>query len=899
MNPKTYIHNVMAAVSLLVLLGGCVSGIPMYSAKELPHPSTKGIPSLTAKGVQIGITPLGGDRIKSGSVEVFQLPSNGSSLPAGIAWGVSGEIWIAEAMADSIARYTPSTGSFEHFPTSTPGGQPYGVVSDPQGNVWFTEYMGDKVGVLYSNGTILEFPVSQKGSYPYEIIHVNGKVWFDMVGANAIGYIDTDTLTMEEFVLTKSGYQPVGIAADPKGEHIYIAGFGGTGVMEFNTTSRKFTEYPLGLNICWGIRVLANGTILISSLFDDAVTMWDPVTQKTITYTLPQYTYPTRIALGPNNTTYVMSYMGQNLFRINLNNGNIEQFAPPSPGRLWSPIDEIAGKVWISDPMKDGLWMFDAVGKSFKFTASDGKGHNAQPIGITKSGDLVWVAEYGTGHVTSFDTISHSFKSYPAGESSGPADVAVDDQGNVLVTLSQNQSIGIVDITNGTIKEKYLGDTPWRVAVSGDSVWIAGTESLIRYWPGNNSYHQYLPDYENPGFIGIDIDKNGDIWLASRGYSALFRFDPESGVFTMIRTRYLYSPPYDVKVMDDGSIWFTQAGSSFGPIGRYYPSNGTIQEYFTPKSSSGVPGLSIYKDIVWLTDYLGNAIWRFDSKNVTFERYELPCMNSYPYYIVAGDNEAWATGNGVSQIIHVTYNIDLGKISGKVIDSEGAPIPSANVKIRGMQSFDLVTDSNGEFRVDALPGEYKIEASAKGYFNASGSVKVEGLKTSTITLVLQFDPSSLLGWVTGCVTDSENASMVISGAEVIIGDRYTKTDASGRFNITIPEGSYTIRVTNNSYFPWNGTVTVIRGKETIQNISLLKIPKETPPPQKEEMPWSTILIALLIIIIIAVLLLLYFFYFKKRPGKGVTLPEIRESKETPPSPGTPTTPPAQKSTTYD
>jgi streptogramin lyase len=879
-------RKTLAFVMLLLLVSGAVSAVSAQPAEKLNKGDV--------------IAGLGGNRPNSGTVEAFQLPNNGSSTPAGIAWDPSGKVWIAESVADSIGRYDPSNGKFDHFPLLTTGGQPYGVIPDPDGNIWFTEYMGDKVGVLYTNGTIIEIPVAQKGSYPYEIIYVNGKVWFNMVGSNAIGVVDPKTLKMEEFVLTKSGYQPVGIAADASGAHIYIAGFGGTGIMEFNTTSKKFTEYTLGLQVCWGIRVLANGTVLITSLYDDAVTMWEPVSKKTITYKLPQYTYPTRMSAGLNNTTYVLSYFGKDMFKLKLSNGQYTQFTPSGAGRLWYPVDERSKMLWISDPAKNGLWSFDANSSTFKFVLSDGKGKNAQPIGVAKGGGTVWVAEYGTGRVSGFDIGSQMFKSYTAPSSSdGPADVAVDSKGDAYVTLAQTNSIGKVDVANGTIKATSLGDQPWKLVASGDSIWIACMKSLVRYWPANNSYKQYIPDYQNPTFIAVDVDKNGDVWLSSRGYAALFKFSPATGNFTMIRTKWINSPPYDIKAMDDGSIWYTQTYYSFGPVGRYYPGNGTIREYFTTKSTSGIAGLAIQKDIVWLTDYSDNAIWRLDSTNVTYERYELPDQGSYPYFITAEGDQAWATGNGVSQLIHATYKVDLGKISGKVVDRSGAPITNAKVKITGKQSFDLSVDSKGEFTVDTLPGGYSIDAKAKGYFNASGSVDVKAFKTSTITLVLELDPASLLGWATGTVKDSANESKLISGARVTVGDRFAKSDTNGNFNVTIPEGTYPITVTNNTYFTWNGTVTIARGKATFTNVSLLKIPEEkvAAPP---EMPWGTILIALLAVIIVVILILLYMFYRKNKRKKGVVLPEYKttpQDQQPPPVPvtsATPYQPPAEQ-----
>jgi hypothetical protein len=256
----------------------------------------------------------------------------------------------------------------------------------------------------------------------------------------------------------------------------------------------------------------------------------------------------------------------------------------------------------------------------------------------------------------------------------------------------------------------------------------------------------------------------------------------------------------------------------------------------------------------------------------------MPDQNTQPYMITASGNEAWATGYGTSQLIHATYKVDKGKISGKVVDRSGNPIASAKVKITGTESFAMNVDSSGQFTVDSLPGNYKVEAGAKWYFNASGAVEVKANKESTITLVLDLDPAALLGWATGDVKDASNASKLIAGAQVVIGDRIAKSDANGKFNVTIPEGTYTLMVSNSTYFDWKGNVTVSRQKEAFTNVSMLKIPVEKPLPPAET-PWGAILLALLVVVILIVLILVYMFYQKSKRKKGVVLPDLKTSTQ--------------------
>jgi virginiamycin B lyase len=71
-----------------------------------------------------------------------------AGLPRGITAGPDGNLWFTLFIGNSIVRLTPSgsfTGAF-HTPTKT--SRPYGITSGPDGNLWFTEYIGNKIGRL-------------------------------------------------------------------------------------------------------------------------------------------------------------------------------------------------------------------------------------------------------------------------------------------------------------------------------------------------------------------------------------------------------------------------------------------------------------------------------------------------------------------------------------------------------------------------------------------------------------------------------------------------------------------------------------------------------------------------------------------------------------------------------
>ena len=54
----------------------------------------------------------------------------------------------------------------KEFPVPTAGSDPYGITVGPDGNVWFAENIGNKVGFITPEGSITEFPLPSPGSGP-------------------------------------------------------------------------------------------------------------------------------------------------------------------------------------------------------------------------------------------------------------------------------------------------------------------------------------------------------------------------------------------------------------------------------------------------------------------------------------------------------------------------------------------------------------------------------------------------------------------------------------------------------------------------------------------------------------------------------------------------------------
>ncbi|HTA37620.1 MAG TPA: hypothetical protein VK760_01020, partial [Candidatus Acidoferrales bacterium] len=91
-------------------------------------------------------------------------------------------------------------GVFTHFPVTTANSHPYGIAAGPDGNIWFTESAGNKIGKMTTVGAVTEYPVPTGASGLTNIVAGpdSGPMWFVESSASKVGKI-TGNGTISEF----------------------------------------------------------------------------------------------------------------------------------------------------------------------------------------------------------------------------------------------------------------------------------------------------------------------------------------------------------------------------------------------------------------------------------------------------------------------------------------------------------------------------------------------------------------------------------------------------------------------------------------------------------------------------------------------------------------------------
>jgi hypothetical protein len=143
-----------------------------------------------------------------------------NSGPEGITTGPDGNLWFTEIVGNKIGRITPA-GAITEFPVPTAIGGPFRITPGPDGNLWFTEFTGNKIGRITPAGAITEFAVPTASSFPWDITAgPDGNLWFAEFGSNNIGRLTTPPsvrLSPASGVLVSTQHFDLVLVLEPRG----------------------------------------------------------------------------------------------------------------------------------------------------------------------------------------------------------------------------------------------------------------------------------------------------------------------------------------------------------------------------------------------------------------------------------------------------------------------------------------------------------------------------------------------------------------------------------------------------------------------------------------------------------------------------------------------------------
>ncbi len=204
------------------------------------------------------------------SITEFPLPTS-AGLLEGITAGPDGNLWFAELGGNKIGQIS-ITGTIAEFPVPGSPGGPHGITTGPDHNLWFAESQGNKIGRISTTGTFAEFPIPTPASFPLGITTgPDHNLWFTEAGGNKVGNI-TPGGTVTEFPIPTAASQPGDqIATGPNG-NLWFAESQGNKIGEISATG-TFAEFPVPTPASFpeGITAGPDGNVWFTEFFGNKI----------------------------------------------------------------------------------------------------------------------------------------------------------------------------------------------------------------------------------------------------------------------------------------------------------------------------------------------------------------------------------------------------------------------------------------------------------------------------------------------------------------------------------------------------------------------------------------------------------------------------------------------------
>ncbi len=180
--------------------------------------------------------------VADGVARAFDLPQAGSG-PTTITIARDGQVWFTESSGNRIGRMNPDGTGLVEYPLPHADSSPRIIALGADGNLWFSEHTGNRIGRITPAGVISEYEIPTPSSQPRAIsLGSDGALWFGEFAAGKIGRITVDGRIME-FTLPTPNSGPRAVATGADG-NVWFSEYR-AGKIGRITPSGVITEFPL------------------------------------------------------------------------------------------------------------------------------------------------------------------------------------------------------------------------------------------------------------------------------------------------------------------------------------------------------------------------------------------------------------------------------------------------------------------------------------------------------------------------------------------------------------------------------------------------------------------------------------------------------------------------------
>lgn len=287
---------------------------------------------------------------------------------------------------------------------------------------------------------------------------------------------------------------------------------------------------------------------------------------------------------------------------------------------------------------------------------------------ITHAGDgTFWFCGQRNGTLNRLDPRDGSIRVVPLGPGARPHGVVRGPDGAAWVTEGGQNALARVDprdhrVTLWPLPARFADanlNTP--VFDAAGRCWMTGQNGVIaRFTPAS----ERLDAWEAPrgrGPYGITRTPQGSVWYVSLAGNQLARIDTEATTPAALQVRIVAPPTPGQgarRVWSDsaGRLWIAEWHS--GQVSMHDPRDGSWRAWKLPGERPRTYSVWVDpSDQVWLTDFVANAIVRFDPATERFTSFpsDRPAANVRQMDGIAG--QAWGGESGTDRIVRIEYGV--------------------------------------------------------------------------------------------------------------------------------------------------------------------------------------------------------------------------------------------------
>ena len=258
-------------------------------------------------------------RANATSITEFN-PLIATSGPTGIVAGPDGNLWFTEYYGNRVGRITVAGATTDWSTGSgiSSDSAPMGIAAGPDGNLWFAEYLHSRIGRITPAATATEFSSGiSSSSLPRGIAAgPDGNLWFTEQGSNRIGRI-TPAGAVTEF---STGISPAsglyGIVAGPDG-NLWFTEYGGKRIGRITPTG-VVSEFAAGISgLPDGIAAGPDGNLWFTEFYGDRIGRITPAgVVSEFSTGISANSHPDGIAAGADGNLWFTEFDGNRIGRI-------------------------------------------------------------------------------------------------------------------------------------------------------------------------------------------------------------------------------------------------------------------------------------------------------------------------------------------------------------------------------------------------------------------------------------------------------------------------------------------------------------------------------------------------------------------------------------------------------